>query len=235
MADHPVLRGLYPFLHGDKHSPGAMNLALRESVRQKVAHHDDVIAAFFAESGQAVVDAAAAIAEVYRRGGRLYTMGNGGSSCDAAHLAVEFLHPVTTGRPALTAVDLTAGSTMMSAVANDVGFAHVFVRQVTAQCRAGDGLIGLSTSGSSENLVRAFAKAKEMGLTTIALSGKTGGQLAAIGLDHCLVVRTDSIHRIQECHVVIYHLLWDLVHTLLADDRADLETAPVIGPAKGAP
>jgi D-sedoheptulose 7-phosphate isomerase len=143
----------------------------------------------------------------------------------------DFLHPITTGRPALTAVDLTADSTMMSAVANDVGFAHVFVRQVTAQCRAGDGLVGLSTSGNSENLIKAFVKAKEMGVTTIALSGKTGGQLASIGLDHCLVVQTDSIHRIQECHVVIYHLLWDLVHTLLADDRTDFQ----VRPAKGSP
>ena len=231
MTDHPVLQGLYPFLHGHKHGPDAMNLALLESVRQKVVHHHDVVAAFFAEHSRAVVAAAHAIAGVYRRGGRLYTMGNGGSSCDAAHLAVEFLHPVTTGRPALTAVDLTANATMMSAVANDVGFGHVFVRQITAQGRAGDGLVGLSTSGNSENLVKAFVKAKELGLVTIALSGKTGGQLTGLGLDHCLIVSTDSIHRIQECHVVIYHLLWDLVHTLLADDRADLQG----GSAKGTP
>src|SRR5262245_45926954 len=230
MTDHPVLQGLYPFLHGHKHSPDAMNLALLESVRQKVLHHHDVLTAFFAEHGPAVVAAARAIADVYRRGGRLYTMGNGGSRCDAAHLAVEFLHPVTTGRPALTAVDLTADSTMMSAVANDVGFAHVFVRQITAQGRAGDGLVGLSTSGNSDNLVKAFVKAKELGLVTIALSGKSGGQLTRLGLDHCLVVQTDSIHRIQECHVVIYHLLWDLVHTLLADDRADLQGGPAKGP-----
>jgi D-sedoheptulose 7-phosphate isomerase len=231
MEDHPVLHGLYPFLHGRRHSAGAVNLALLESVRQKVAHHRVVVDAFFAEHSQAVIDAAGAIAAVYRRGGRLYTMGNGGSRCDAAHLAVEFLHPITTGRPALTAIDLSADSTMMSAVANDVGFAHVFVRQVTAQCRAGDGLVGLSTSGNSDNLVKAFVKAREIGVTTIALSGKTGGELARIGLDHCLVVQTDSIHRIQECHVAIYHLLWDLVHTLLADDRGDLPGRT----AKGSP
>src|SRR6185295_19486619 len=167
------------------------------------------------KNGQAVVDAAATIAEVFRGDGRLFSMGNGGSSCDAAHVAVEFLHPVTTGRPALTAIDLTADRTMMTAVANDVGFKHVFVRQLIAQARAGDGLIGISTSGNSDNLVNAFLKAKEMGLTTVGLAGMSGGEMAKIELDHCLIVETDSIHRVQECHVIIYHILWDLVHTLL--------------------
>ena len=111
---------------------------------------------------------------------------------------------------------------MMTAVANDVGFQHVFVRQVIAQARPGDGLVGLSTSGNSDNLVRAFVKAKQMGVTTIGLAGMSGGEMAKAGLDHCLVVDTDSIHRVQECHVIIYHILWDLVHTLLADDRGSL-------------
>jgi D-sedoheptulose 7-phosphate isomerase len=226
MSREAHLEGLYPFLHGKKQDPEAMNSALVESVRQKASHHQEVIDAFFAKNGQAVVDAAGALADVYRRDGRLYSMGNGGSSCDAAHVAVEFLHPVTAGRPALTAVDLTADRTMITAVANDVGYQHVFVRQVIAQARRGDGLIGLSTSGNSDNLVKAFLKAKEMGVTTVGLAGMSGGQMSKIGLDHCLVVETDSIHRIQECHVAIYHILWDLVHTLLADDRGKLAVAP---------
>ena len=152
-------------------------------------------------------------------------MGNGGSSCDAAHVAVEFQHPVTAGRPALTAIDLSADRTMLTAVANDIGFDHIFVRQIIAQGRSGDGLIGLSTSGNSKNLVKAFIKAKEMGLTTVGLAGMNGGAMATIGLDHCLIVEEDSIHRIQECHVTIYHILWDLVHSLLADDRGSLSFA----------
>lgn len=221
------LEGLYPFLHGKKQDPVAMNKALVESVRQKAADHHDVIDAFFARNGQAVVDAAGAIADVYRRDGRLFCMGNGGSSCDSAHIAVEFLHPVTAGRPALTAIDLTCDTTMMTAVANDVGYAQIFVRQVIAQAREGDGLIGLSTSGNSDNLIRAFKKAKEMGVATIGMAGMSGGEMAKAGLDHCLVVETDSIHRVQECHVAIYHILWDLVHTLLADDRGNLQASKV--------
>lgn len=219
MAVDPNLKGLYPFLHGEKQDPQSLNAALVESVRQKAAHHTEVIDAFFAKNGRAVVTAAAAIADVYRGNGRLYAMGNGGSSCDAAHVAVEFLHPITAGRPALTAIDLSADRTMLTAVANDVGYQHVFARQLVALARRGDGLIGLSTSGNSANLINAFVKAKEMGVTTVGLAGMSGGEMAKVGLDHCLVVETDSIHRVQECHVTIYHILWDLVHTLLADDR----------------
>ena len=220
MADEE-LEALYPFLHGRKQDPQALNAALIESVRQKAGDHQRIFAEFFARHGQDVVDAARTVADVYRTGGRLFTMGNGGSSCDAAHVAVEFLHPITAGRPALTAIDLTCDRTMMTAVGNDVGFDHIFARQIIAQGRRGDGLIGISTSGNSANLIKAFAKAKEMGLKTIGLTGNTGGAMAGIGLDHCLIVETDSIHRIQECHVAIYHILWDLVHTLLADERGN--------------
>src|SRR6185295_398506 len=107
LAEDPNLAGLYPFLHGKKQDPLLMNSALLESVQQKSAHHQQVIENFFAKNGQRVVDAAEGIAAVYRRNCRLFTMGNGGSSCDAAHVAVEFLHPVTAGRVALTAIDLT--------------------------------------------------------------------------------------------------------------------------------
>ncbi len=177
-------------------------------------------ALFFAEQGAVVVEAAKAVAGVYRQGGRLFTMGNGGSSCDASHIAVEFVHPVTAGRPALAAINLVADIAMVSAVGNDVGFEHIFTRQVVAQAKPGDGLIGVSTSGNSANLVSAFVKAKEMGLVTIGLTGGDGGRMKTSGVvDHCLVVPSSSIHRIQECHVVAYHILWDLVHTLLADER----------------
>lgn len=232
-SNSKVLAGLYPFLPGQKqaakHDSAAMQQALLESVRQKVDNHRDVVERFFAGNAAAVVEVAHALAGVYRAGGRLYTMGNGGSSCDAAHVAVEFLHPVTTGRPALTAIDLTADRTMLSAVANDVGYDNVFVRQIIALGRKGDALLGLSTSGNSANLVKAFVKAKQMGLVTIGLAGKTGGEMKRLGLDHCLLVETDSIHRIQECHVIIYHVLWDLTHTLLAEHRGAIpeqETEP---------
>jgi D-sedoheptulose 7-phosphate isomerase len=223
------LRELYPFLQQRaQDAPGAapvlLESVLLESVMQKAAHSIEIKRQFFAEQGTAVVRAAAGIATVYRRGGRMLTMGNGGSACDAAHFAVEFLHPLTAGRPALAALDLARDSALLTAVGNDVGFEHVFVRQLLALARPLDGLIGFSTSGNSVNLLRAFAKAREMGLLTLALTGGDGGRLAQSNdIDHCLVVATDSIHRVQEVHVAIYHILWDLVHTLLAADRGSLE------------
>jgi D-sedoheptulose 7-phosphate isomerase len=196
---------------------------LLESVRQKARDSIAAKECFFATNGDAVVATAEAIAGVYRKRGRLFSMGNGGSSCDAAHFAVEFLHPVTAGRPALTAINLTADIAMLTAVGNDVGFSHIFVRQLIAQARPGDGLVGFSTSGSSENLLAAFAKAKELGLMTIGFTGHDGGKMVSgRSVDHCLVVESDSIHRIQETHVAIYHILWDLVHTLLAEDRGGM-------------
>lgn len=218
------LQQLYPFLYGGRKSAASEEGALLESVRRKADDSVETKRAFFAAHAGAVVAAARAIAGVYRADGRMFAMGNGGSSCDAAHFAVEFLHPVTAGRPALTATNL-ADPVMMSAVANDVGYKHVFVRQLIAQARRGDGLIGFSTSGNSENLMAAFARAKSMGLITIGLAGHDGGAMAkSSDLDHCLTVETDSIHRIQEVHVAVYHILWDLVHTLLADDRGALHS-----------
>jgi D-sedoheptulose 7-phosphate isomerase len=214
------LADLYPFLHARPQDPAKLDAALIASIVDKASESRATSERFFAAQAGVLLAAARAVAETYRRGGRLLCMGNGGSSCDAAHVAVEFLHPVTAGRPALAAINLTADVAMLSAVANDVGFEHVFVRSLIAHGRAGDTLIGISTSGNSPNLTAAFVKAKELGLTTIGLAGNDGGRMMTGGtVDHCLVVPSTSVHRIQECHVAAYHILWDLAHTLLADDR----------------
>ncbi|SEQ13016.1 D-sedoheptulose 7-phosphate isomerase [Solimonas aquatica] len=221
-----ALQGLYPFLHGESQNPQRLEQALLESVTQKSQDSIETKRRFFAENGTRLVAAARALAEVYRRGGRLLCMGNGGSSCDAAHIAVEFQHPVTAGRPALPAMNLMGDTAMMTAVGNDVGFDQVFARQVIAHGRRGDALVGMSTSGNSDNLLNAFMQARKLGMTTIGFAGHDGGAMAhSPHLDHCLVVASDSIHRVQETHVACYHILWDLVHTLLADNRGSAETA----------
>jgi len=224
-SEDRVLKALYPFLHGEKQDSAKLDAALLYSVEEKARDSRETNQRFFGEQAPILVGAAKAVAGVYRKGGRLFSMGNGGSSCDASHVAVEFVHPITAGRPALAALNLVADLAMISAVGNDVGFEHVFVRQIVAQGKKGDGLIGISTSGNSSNLIAAFAKAKEMGIVTIGLAGGNGGQMKTSGMvDHCLVVPTSSIHRVQECHVTAYHILWDLVHTLLAGDRGSAAT-----------
>lgn len=225
-AINPNLQALYPFLHGGRKDPHSENAALLESVQHKAKHSLEVKQQFFQRNAQALVDTAHTIAAIYLRGGRLFSMGNGGSSCDAAHFAVEFQHPITAGRPALPAFNLSMDVAMTSAVGNDVGFQHIFVRQLEAHARAGDGLAGFSTSGNSANLIAAFRKARTLGLNCIGFAGGNGGEMLSCDLlDHCLVVETDSIHRIQEVHVACYHILWDLTHTLLADRRGALGAA----------
>ncbi len=213
------LESLYPFLVAERADRADVDSSLLATIASKAADHAQVHSAFFEAEAGAILAAAHTIVACARAGGKLLTMGNGGSSCDASHIAVEFLHPVTAGRPSLPALDLASDIAMLTAVGNDIGYDHVFVRQLIAHGRRGDCLLGLSTSGNSRSLVVAFEKARELGVTTIALVGGDGGRMRTVGLDHCLVVPTDSIHRIQEIHVVTYHILWDLVHTLLADDR----------------
>ncbi|MGV6817367.1 MAG: D-sedoheptulose-7-phosphate isomerase [Thiotrichales bacterium] len=217
------LSDLYPFLHSKPKDPEQETAALLQSIQRKAADSVTAKEQFFADNAAVLLEAARAIAGVYSAGGRMFSIGNGGSSCDAAHFAVEFQHPVTTGRPALPAMNLLADSAFVSAVANDVGYAHVFVRQLSAHGARGDGLVGFSTSGNSENLLAAFAKARELGMLTLGLAGGDGGDMKRSGLlDHCLVVESDSIHRVQEVHVACYHILWDLTHTLLADSRGNV-------------
>ncbi len=223
MTAEESLKSLYPFLHGDKKQATSENDALLEAIRQKAHHSIEIKQQFFARNGQALIEIAHALANVYRNRGRLFTMGNGGSSCDAAHLAVEFQHPVTTGRPALPAMNLCMDMAMITAVSNDIGVKHIFTRQLDAHARQGDAVVGFSTSGNSNNLMNGFRKAQEIGLCTIGFAGGDGGDMKHSGiLDYCLVVETDSIHRVQEVHVSCYHILWDLVHTLLADQRGFL-------------
>lgn len=218
--DDPALQSLYPFLHGGLPDAGQLDRALLDTVRAKAHDSVEVKRDFFAAHADGVVAMAHALAGVWRGGGRLYTAGNGGSSCDAAHIAVEFNHPVTAGRPALAAVHLGADLALLTALGNDVGFEQVFARALLAQARAGDALLVVSTSGNSANLLAALAAARRAGLVTLALAGHDGGAIAgSADVDHCLVVASMSIHRVQESHVAIYHVLWDLVHTLLAGDR----------------
>ncbi|HEX3882269.1 MAG TPA: SIS domain-containing protein [Stellaceae bacterium] len=220
MSNAARLASLYPFLAGTRQDAETLDATLLTSIGAKARDGRDTSERFFAEEGPKLLAAARTLADMYENGGRLYTMGNGGSSCDAAHVAVEFLHPVTAGRPALPAVNLTADTAMLSAIGNDLGFEHAFVRPLLAQARKGDAVIGISTSGSAANVLAAFDTARNIGMATIALTGGDGGKMrVSASVDHCLTVPSDSIHRIQECHVAAYHILWDLVHTLLADRR----------------
>lgn len=159
-----------------------------------------------------ILGAAAAIIESVRRGGKLLICGNGGSAGDAQHLATEFVSTLTVDRRrrAIPAIALTTDTSLITAVANDYGFEGVFARQVEALGRAGDVLLGISTSGNSANVVRAFELAKEQGLRTIALTGESGGALA-LQADIQISVPSAVTSHIQEAHIAVGQLIAFLV------------------------
>ena len=223
-----VLSALYPFTGQapavNPNDNDELDSALVASVQAKARDSIAVKQAFFERHSKTLLAAAKRIADSYAQQGKLLTAGNGGSSCDAAHLAVEFMHPVTTGRKALPAINLSQDTAMMTAVSNDVGTEHVITRQLSALASCGDTLAVFSTSGNSANLIEACKKARAMELSVIAFTGRTGGELQRQQLtDVCITVPSDTIHRIQECHLACYHILWDLVHSLLADSRLSQE------------
>lgn len=213
-------RAFYPFLHDDETTtPRDLLDELGFSLLEKARESNEVKARFFEENREVILSASLGMAKAFHRGRKMLVCGNGGSATDAQHVAVEFMHPIVVGRKALPAVCLTNDMAMMTAVANDVGFDDVFSRQVIALGNEGDVLVGISTSGNSDNIAKGFATARRMKLLTIGFAGGDGGKMAQLHsdgqLDFCLTVPTSSIHRIQETHVALYHIMWDIVHTFL--------------------
>jgi D-sedoheptulose 7-phosphate isomerase len=147
-------------------------------------------------------------------GGRVFWMGNGGSAADCQHLAAELVGRFEQERPGLASIALTTDSSILTSVANDYGFESVFARQVEALCREGDMLVGLSTSGNSANVLRAMERAAGRGVFRVGLTGAGGGRLAE-ACELCLIVPSRVTARIQEAHIVIGHILCDLVERQL--------------------
>ncbi len=173
---------------------------------------------FFAESARDLVRAAELIADAIRAGGKLMICGNGGSAADAQHIAAELVHRLDhtrPERPGIPALALTTDSSTLTAIANDADFRIVFSRQVSALGKPGDVLLGISTSGNSGNVVEAVQVARALGLKTVALLGNDGGRLRELA-DVALIVPAAVTPRIQEVHLVVEHLLCELVEDLLA-------------------
>jgi len=141
---------------------------------------------------------------------KILLFGNGGSAADAQHLAAEFVNRFIIERPPLPAIALSTDTSVITSIANDYDFSEVFAKQVRAIGQAGDIAWGISTSGSSPNVVKALETAKKMGLSTIAFAGKEGGKMAAIA-DYSLNVSSGSVPRIQEVHITAGHAICEMV------------------------
>lgn len=202
---------LYPFIEGDETDADELLEDLSRSAAGKWQQSTALRATTLAACDDQLHATAAAMAERFNAGGRLFTFGNGGSATDAESVAHLYTQPPS-GRP-LPARSLAEDQAVMTALGNDVGFDLVFSRQLIAHGRRHDIAMGFSTSGNSENLMRAFAEARKQGMFTVGIAGTDGGRMAEEGspVAQCLVVRSQSVHRIQESQAALNHALWALV------------------------
>jgi D-sedoheptulose 7-phosphate isomerase len=176
------------------------NFSEHLEVIQKVS---EACAEDIAVVGQLMVD-------VLAQGGTIYWCGNGGSAADSQHLAAELVGRFKGDRRALRSAALSTDSSVLTCVANDYSYDSIFSRQIEALGRAGDLLVGISTSGNSGNVLKAFEAAKQLGLHTVGLLGKDGGKAKRMA-DHSIVIPSDATARIQESHILIGHTFCDLI------------------------
>jgi D-sedoheptulose 7-phosphate isomerase len=188
-----------------------MNERLERAALRKAEESAKTKLDFFATEAPRLAECAARLERAFAAGARLFAFGNGGSACDAEHLALEFMHPVIEKRPALPASALATSSAYLSAVGNDQDFSSVFSAQIAQLAREGDIAVGISTSGKSANVLRGLSAARERKLIVLGFSGRDGGRMSEL-CDFCFTVQSFSIHRIQEVHETLIHVLWDLIH-----------------------
>ena len=174
-----------------------------------IAEHLEVVRQMEAQQG-VLESIAVAMTAALRAGGKILWCGNGGSAGDAQHLAAELVGRFQRERRGMASLALTTDSSVLTSVANDYGFAAVFARQVEALGLAGDILVGISTSGNSENVIAALRTAREQGLATVAFTGAGGGKMAGLA-DHLFAVASRVTARIQEAHILAGHMLCDWI------------------------
>jgi D-sedoheptulose 7-phosphate isomerase len=192
-----------------------MGVAVTEIVEYLTQSRDAIDAAIAdAAFGCAIDDTAAAIAEALRSGGKVLLAGNGGSAADAQHIAGELVGRFNYDRPPAAALALTTDSSVVTAIANDYGYARVFERQILGLGRPGDVFIAISTSGRSPNILRAIAAARERGLTVVGFTGRGGGDMAAL-CDLCLKVPAEPTPLVQQLHITAAHIICGLVEERL--------------------
>jgi D-sedoheptulose 7-phosphate isomerase len=184
---------------------------VRSTLAETIALHDRLRSA----DPQPVLDAAAAITDALRRGGKVLLFGNGGSAADAQHVAAELVGRFTKERVGLAAIALSTDTSILTSIGNDYAFDRVFARQIEALGRAGDVALGITTSGDSPNVVSALRLAQERGLRTVAFTGRDGGAARAVADIH-VNIPSSSTPRVQEVHMTLLHVVCDLVERAFA-------------------
>jgi D-sedoheptulose 7-phosphate isomerase len=214
MTDEPT-DFLYPFIDAKEEDPKSLLADLTASAEAKATESLALRHTTLEANAELLATAAAEMARRFTAGGRLFTFGNGGSCTDSLMFAAMFARPPV-GRP-LPAWSLAADPSVLTALGNDVGYELVFSRQLIAHARAGDIAMAISTSGNSPNLIQALAEAHRRDMYTIGMAGYAGGAFADDpDVDACFIVRSQSIHRIQESQSLLGYELWLAVHQQLA-------------------
>jgi len=205
---------LYPFIESEERDSAGLMVDLATSAEEKIRQSRSLRASTLERYSNELSAAANGMAQRFSAGGRLFAFGNGGSATDAEGTVDLFCRP-SGGQP-LPALSLVDDRAVLTALANDVGFELVFSRQIIAHAEEGDIAIGFSTSGDSVNVLRGLEEAARRDLLTIGFCGNRGGAMAASrDLVHCLVVDSDSVHRIQEAQNALTLRLWELVQQRL--------------------
>jgi len=211
-----AMESLYPFLYADKTDLSAVMDQVRASTVAKAAEILELRRTIAARDGARLEACARDAAARFDAGGRLFAFGNGGSATDAQQLATLFLNPDRGVHP-LPAFGLANDTSVVTALCNDIGVEVVFARQLAAFGGRNDIAVGLSTSGNSGNLLRAFDEASRRGMLTIGLAGYDGGKMAELdSIDYLFVAPSASVHRIQEAQTTTYQVLWELTAAALA-------------------
>jgi D-sedoheptulose 7-phosphate isomerase len=183
---------------------------LQENLRRSIAGKQELLGQ--ADRLEIFGKAVEAVVSAYRKGGRLYIAGNGGSAADAQHLAAEFVSKLTRDRDPLPAEALTVDSSILTAIGNDYGYDEVFARQVSGKMRLNDVFLGITTSGKSRNILEALRRCREMGLVSIVFCGRDGGDARSLA-DYCIIACGKETSTIQEQHIVLAHTLCECVET----------------------
>lgn len=158
------------------------------------------------------------LVKTFTQGNKVMLFGNGGSAADSQHIAAEFVGRFAFNRPALPALALSVNTSCLTAIGNDYGFDQAFSRQIEALGRPGDMAIGISTSGNSPNVLLGLETAKKMGIHTVAFAGCTGGKMKGAS-DYCICAPSNDTPRIQECHILIGHIISELTEATIFHDQ----------------
>lgn len=183
-----------------------MREIIQESILESIRVKEELLKNNLGE----IVEISTKIIESLKKGGKLIIFGNGGSASDAQHIAAELVGRFKKDRPALPSISLTVNTSIITALANDFGYDIIFSRQIEALANKNDVALGISTSGKAKNVILGLKQAKKMGLSTIALVGCDGGEIAKQA-DLSLIVPSSQTARIQECHILIGHIICQLV------------------------